>query len=91
MENHKRTSSQIRIVDKGWEAEILGCAKNAEEIQIVCPFIKEAPLRDLVAAGKADKISVITRLNAQDFFQGVSDLSALRYLKRLNGVIPLFL
>lgn len=68
--------AKLRIVDEGWRNEILKCAANATEVQIVCPFIKEAPVRDIIGAANASKISVITRLNAQDFFQGVSDMLA---------------
>lgn len=87
MEIREQSRSGVRIVDAGWEKEILGCANSAEEIQIVCPFIKERTVRALVAVAKAHRISVITRLNAQDFFQGVSDLSALRYLRGLGAEI----
>lgn len=71
----------MRIVHGNWRAEILDqtCAKK-KRLRIICPFIKEVTVRSLIKACKPSDIQVITRFNLNDCYEGVSDLSALRFL-----------
>jgi hypothetical protein len=69
------------FVNSGWD-KVLGDALKADfsELKIVCPFIKKAAVQRLLRHGQPGSIQVITRGNLDDFFGGVSDISALRLL-----------
>jgi hypothetical protein len=59
-------------------------------LRIVCPFIKEAPVRRLLGDSPPPTVEVITRFSLADFGAGVSDIGALRALidagARVRGV-----
>ncbi|MGA2061187.1 MAG: phospholipase D family protein [Thermoguttaceae bacterium] len=71
----------FRLVDAGWGKE-LDDALYAEHssLLIVCPFIKKRAAKRLLKHGIPTTVKVITRFNLCDFFDGVSDIEALRLL-----------
>ncbi len=80
----------IRLVDAGWERELVEAARaDATNLRIICPFIKVGALRRLLS-NRPNSIEVITRFNLQDFARGVSDIAALRTLlsadARVRGI-----
>lgn len=71
----------FRLVETNWERELANAYKaNSKQVRIVCPFIKRGAVERLLRTAKPDVIQVITRFNLADFAEGVSDISALRYL-----------
>jgi hypothetical protein len=58
---------------------------KTEELFVISPFIKLRSVKRLTAGKK--KIQVLTRFALSDLFEGVSDLSALRYLLKLGAEI----
>jgi hypothetical protein len=73
--------ADFQLVDTGWtkvldDALLLGHAK----LRIVCPFIKRGVTERILRRGKSKNIQVITRFNLSDFYDGVSDIAALRLL-----------
>lgn len=71
----------IRIHDNGWR-EILS-AKSSDDhsrLRIICPFIKNKALDNLLKNSQANDILVITRFSLADFQSGVSDLDTLEKL-----------
>ena len=55
-------------------------AVDHSELRIVCPFIKLKAVSRLLAAGEPEVMRVITRFCLGDFYAGVSDTAALRFL-----------
>ncbi len=49
----------FQLIDKSWRETLLKAAAGAYEIQIICPFIKEAVVRDLLDIAKPKSIRVI--------------------------------
>ncbi len=71
----------FRLVETDWERELADAYKaHSKQVRIVCPFIKRGAVERLLRTAKPDAIQVITRFNLADFAEGVSDISALRYL-----------
>lgn len=69
------------LASSGWADEIeSGFAESVGGSWIVSPFIKLRPIRDLVPKAKMRSLKIITRFNLDDFYNGVSDIGALRYL-----------
>ena len=71
----------LKLLD--WEGgNVLFEAANAakDTIKIICPFIKVSVVKRLLKETKAETTQVITRFNMEDFYQGVSDTDALRFL-----------
>jgi hypothetical protein len=75
----------FRLVDSKWDREFRDAlqADNAG-LRIICPFIKHGPVERLLKHGRPKMLQVITRFNDRDFYEGVSDLTALRLLRK-NG------
>jgi hypothetical protein len=71
---------EFRLVDAGW-GQVLDQALQHDDssLRIVCPFIKKGPTKRLLKSAAQD-IKVITRFNLLDFYNGVSDIKALRML-----------
>jgi hypothetical protein len=68
------------IIDTGWGSVLDDAVTLAEtELRIICPFIKLATAQRILSQ-KPKRIQVITRFNLADFFNGVNDTAALRYL-----------
>ena len=79
---------KIRLVDSGWENEFMEALKaHCDELRIVCPFIKRRTAQRLIKFGTPKKIQVITRFNLGNFDEGVSDLSALKFLLKSGAQI----
>lgn len=69
------------LASSGWADEIKsGFAESIGASWIVSPFIKLRPIRNLVPKAKMRNLKIITRFNLDDFYNGVSDIEALRYL-----------
>ena len=76
-----------RLVDKGWERELRTAFKrNRGEIRIVCPFIKSSTVKRLFPSNQKS-IRVVTRFSLPDFFEGASDLDALRELLERGAAV----
>jgi hypothetical protein len=81
----------FRLVVEGWEAEVLGARRaNPRGLSVVCPFIKEGAMRRILDAGRNGPVEIVTRFDLGGFYDGVSDVSALRLLlgsgARVRGV-----
>ncbi len=71
----------IRLIDLGWDKELNAAVHtDHSHICIICPFIKLHAIKRLFSDNKPAKIQVITRFHLGDFAEGVSDISALRWL-----------
>ena len=71
----------FRLVESGWD-EVLDYALRSDNssLRIICPFIKRRAAERLLRRGSPKQFQVITRFSLQDFAEGVSDISALRFL-----------
>lgn len=70
-----------RLVDAGWDRELAKAMDaDSKQVRIVCPFIKKSVVETLLKSAQHGTVQVITRFNLADFAEGVSDISALRYL-----------
>jgi len=68
------------LVSEGWQQEMTNALHmDSSELGIVAPFIKEGALRWLDSP-QPGRIRVITRYRIDDFYHGVSDISALATL-----------
>lgn len=78
---------EFRLIDSDW-GKVLGQALqfDGSSLRIVCPFIKKRAAKRLLSAGTGD-IKVITRFNLLDFYNGVSDIEALRMLLNCGAQI----
>lgn len=78
----------IRLVDTGWDHE-LDSALQADHsaLRIVCPFIKLRTAERLLRLGVPSPLLVLTRFRGNDFYDGVSDLDALRLLLEHGAII----
>jgi hypothetical protein len=71
----------FRLITERWDREFEDALSNDHSsLQIVCPFIKERTAARLLKRGRPHPLQVITRFNLADCAEGVSDLSALRFL-----------
>ncbi len=78
----------MRIIHGNWKSEIHEFnLKKKKRLRIVSPFIKEPTIRELLKATKPENIEVITRFNLDNCYDGVSDLSALRFLLNRGAVV----
>lgn len=70
------------LVDKDWESSLEQAmqAAHQSELMIVCPFIKAGAIKRLLMNRNPRRLLVLTRFKLRDFFDGVSDLEALRFL-----------
>lgn len=71
----------IELIDSGW-SNLFGerARERHGKLRIMCPFIKQRAVRRLLDDGHRPEIRIITRFNLSDFADGVSDVSALRWL-----------
>lgn len=78
---------EFRLVDSDWR-QVLDQALQFDpsSLRIVCPFIKRNVAQRLWRAGTRN-IKVITRFNLLDFYNGVSDIEALRMLLECGAQI----
>lgn len=71
----------FQLVDSGWEQVFQkAAAADADELLIICPYIKAGPMKRLLDHSGCSSIRVLTRLSERDLFDGVSDVSALELL-----------
>ena len=71
----------FRLVDTGWNAVLIDAMRTDHSVvRLVCPFIKKGAVERLFANSNPGTLQVITRFNLDEFAQGISDLSALRFL-----------
>jgi HKD family nuclease len=72
---------KFRLVDKDWDKELVDAIEaDASTLRIICPFIKCDTIKRIFGRIRPKEIEVITRFDCCGFYQGVSDLSALRFL-----------
>ena len=77
----------IVLIDSNWNLEFHKLAsKTNRTISFITPFIKETTTQALISDRKIH-IRLITRFNEKDFYNGVSDISALKYLLELGAEI----
>ena len=78
----------MRIIHGNWREELLKTnLKRKAKLRIICPFIKEQTIRDIVKTCRPSEIQIITRFNLNDCYEGVSDLSALKFLLDKDATI----
>jgi len=78
----------FRLVDTEWDAELRHAVQaECASLYIVCPFIKRRAVARLLENGSPATIRVITRFNLGDFYEGVSDVEALRLLLERGAAI----
>jgi len=71
----------FKLADANWNSELQSAVgSKPSSIRIVCPFIKRSVVERLLKPGRPTELKVITRFALKDFYDGVSDLSALRLL-----------
>lgn len=81
-------SGKLKFIENGWKKELLGAfSQDTSALRIVCPFIKEPIIRELLEVAAPSDIRIITRYNLDDFYSGVSDPSALRLLLKKGAKI----
>lgn len=75
------------LVDRGWKEEVRAAIEeDSSELRLVSPFVKLGATK-LILSAKLTSIRLITRFNLADFAEGVSDISALRYLLANRAVV----
>jgi len=80
--------SNFRLVDSGWGDELDAALKtDHSHLRIICPFIKKKVAERLLKYGVPQNIQIITRFNLHDFYDGVSDIQALRLLLKKGAKI----
>lgn len=79
---------EFKLVDSGWN-NLFEKTLNQEHcsLHIISPFIKKSVVERILKLAKTDNIKIITRFNLADFYDGVSDISALRLLLQYNSQI----
>lgn len=71
----------FRLIDCDWDKAFNeAITADHSQLRLICPFIKEGTARKLLKAGRPQLIQVITRFAERDFYNQVSDTSALRLL-----------
>lgn len=81
-----RHVTQVELVDQDWAKAIDGgLSRDATAFRIICPFIKEKILRDLLDSHRPDLLRVVTRFKLADFATGVSDIAALQVALEAGG------
>ena len=71
-----------------WLVMLINELKDTSEIRIVSPFINQVMVDHLLTnQEKMAQITLITRFNLNDFFQGVSSLAALRTLVKAGAIV----
>jgi len=77
----------FRLIDSDWKRLLMQEIANARhEIRIISPFIKGVAAKDFLGRRRIRPL-VITRFNLGDFYQGVSDIEALKFLLKRGGDI----
>ncbi len=75
-----------RLVSSGWGDELhAGLERDAGVLRIVCPFVKEPVLSDLLDRHSPEDVVLVTRFRLADFCAGVSDVAALRRVLAAGG------
>lgn len=81
-------NSTFRLIDRGWDRELAaGLAAGADELCVVCPFIKFRAAERLLAGSGRPTVRIITRFSLADMQAGVHDLAALRRLRERGAKI----
>jgi phospholipase D-like protein len=71
----------LRLVETGWGEEFANALRaDQSTVRVVSPFVKRRAAGRLLAQGEPQSLQVITRFNLENFSEGVSDTSALRFL-----------
>lgn len=71
----------FRLIDSGWNIEMNRALESVNSsVCIISPFIKRSAVEHWLSNNMPRTIQVITRFNLDEFYQGVSDTSAIRWL-----------
>lgn len=76
---------EFELIDSEWDELFKESLKkslieNHSELSFICPFIKKPVVEKFLKIGKPHTFQIITRYNLGDFYNKVSDISALRLL-----------
>jgi hypothetical protein len=78
----------VRLVDRDWKRELAQLAvAYSGGLRIICPFVKQNALRQVVGDEIPDDTRVVTRFSLQDFSAGVSDIGALSDVINAGGEV----
>jgi PLD-like domain len=78
----------VRLVDHGWGKELAAlCAAHHGSLRIICPFIKQETLWELVGDEIPQDTRIVTRFSLRDFSSGVTDIAALRDVVEADGAV----
>lgn len=78
----------FRLVDAGWDAVLANAIhESPSDIRLVSPFIKKRTVERFLSNGRYGVVQVITRFRLDAFYNGVSDIAALRLLLQYGAVI----
>lgn len=78
----------LELVHDKWADHILGArSRNPGDLLIVCPFIKQQTIKQILDGFVSKDVRVITRFNKLDFYRGVSDIEALRFLLDQGAIV----
>ena len=71
----------FHLVDRGWD-KVLDDALRSDHssVRLICPFVKRRAAERLLRHGLPTTLQLITRFHLGDFWEGVSDIAALRLL-----------
>ena len=73
-------------MDRNWGRELAdGRRRDGAELRLICPFIKTRAVVDLLGGVQPQTLEVVTQFNLEDFFEGVSDVAALRAIVEAGG------
>jgi hypothetical protein len=80
--------TEVRLVERSWMQELHdGLTRDASPFRIICPFIKDSVLAELLERHGPAELLVITRFRLADFLAGVSDIAALRRILQAGGKV----
>lgn len=75
-----------RLVSTAWGGEITaGLERDSGVFRVVCPFVKERILGELLRGNDPETVLLVTRFRLADFCDGVSDIGALRRVIAAGG------
>jgi hypothetical protein len=75
-----------RLVSQEWGVELkAGLERDRGAFRVVCPFVKEQVLDDLLSAHDPESALLVTRFRLADFCEGVSDIGAVRRVLAAGG------
>jgi len=79
----------MKIIKNPWKNIFLNLVSSSKDsIKILVPFVKENIVADIFSTKKkSSKFSLITSFKLMNFYSGVSDLSALKFILNQKGIV----